>query len=266
MTSTYGPCQAWPVSWICDVSCVDPVITGAAVDMATDVVWSMSGQRFGLCEVALRPCREDCVDAPYLWNEFLPSTGAALWPRPALVNGQWWNITCGSCSGSCSCARLHEVMLPNLVDSIIEVKVDGSVLDPSAYRVDDGRKLVRIDGGEWPWCNDLSKADTEVGTWSVTAQYGQAVPAGGGWAVGELACELIKAMQGEDCRLPKQVVALARQGVTMQFPSVTELFKEGRTGLYLVDLFLQTWNPNRLRSRSRTYRVDGAPPRRTGTA
>jgi hypothetical protein len=56
-----------------------------------------------------------------------------------------------------------------------------------------------------------------------------------------------------------------RQGVTISFPDVGELFEKGRTGLYLVDAFIATWNPNNLRSRSRVYRVDSPTVRRPGT-
>jgi hypothetical protein len=151
------------------------------------------------------------------------------------------------------------------VHRIVQVKVDGAILVTGAYRVDDNRFLVRTDGGEWPWCNDLTKDDTKVGTWSVTAEFGQSVPEGGAWAVGELACQFINALNGGDCRLPRNVTQLIRQGVTMQFPNIFELFRKRVTGLYLVDQFIMTWNPGRLTRRSRTYSVDGHPARRVNT-
>jgi hypothetical protein len=125
--------------------------------------------------------------------------------------------------------------------------------------------LVRVDGESWPRCNDLTKADTEVGTWSVTFTVGQPVPEGGKWAVGELACQLLRAARGEDCRLPRTVSRLVRQGVTIEFPDMVELFKNGLTGLYLVDLFIKSVNPAGLTHRSKTYSVDGVLARRAGT-
>jgi hypothetical protein len=56
-----------------------------------------------------------------------------------------------------------------------------------------------------------------------------------------------------------------RQGVTISYPDVGALFRDGRTGLYLVDLFLATWNPYNLRMRSRVYNVDRPTVRRAGT-
>jgi hypothetical protein len=182
-----------------------------------------------------------------------------------LIAGKWYNLTCGSCSGGCNCAIISEALLPAPVKQIVEVKVDGLIVPTGSYRVDDNRLLVRTDGGLWPICNNLARPDTQMDTWSVTAKFGQTVPAGGEWAVGELACEMVKAMQGQDCRLPKTVTSLARQGVTITFPDLTTLFDKQRTGLYLVDLFLTTWNPSRLRHRSGTYSVDRAKPRRTYT-
>lgn len=264
LTTEYGPCAPWPVRWSCDVSTVSPIITGQAVQFATEVVWALSGRQFGLCTVTLRPCRRACFDDSWSssYSQF-PSTGDFV--RPALIGGRWFNLICGGCGDGCSCSRVSEVVLPAPVHRIVEVKIDGAPLATGAYRLDNARLLVRVDGGEWPICNDLSKNDTEEGTWSITAEYGTHVPEGGAWAVGELACELISAIGGGDCRLPRNITQLVRQGVTISFPNVVELFKEKATGLYLVDLFIATWNPNRLTARSGVYSVDGAISRRAGT-
>lgn len=264
MTTTVGPCAAWEPLWVCDVSCESPTVTAQAARLATDVVWALSGRRFGLCTVTLRPCRRDCAtEYPWGWTEWRP--GSTWEPHPALIGGRWFNVICGDCGETCSCARLSEVTLPAPVHRVIEVKVDGAPVVTGGYRLDDSRTLVRLGGAEWPRCNDLTLTDTEVGTWSVTAEYGVEVPEGGRWAVGELACHLLRAFRGEDCRLPQNVTRLVRQGVTIEFPTITELFQRGLTGLYLVDLFVKTWNPEGLRRRSQTYRVDGARHRRVGT-
>lgn len=263
MTTEFGPCEPWPVMWPCDVSCESPTVTGRAVEFATEVIWGLSGRQFGLCEVTLRPCRRDCYEFPWPggWNEW-PGTS---WLSPALIGGQWFNIVCGTCPGTCACSQLSEVLLPAPVNRIVEVKVDGDVLVTGAYRLDDSRVLVRTDGGAWPRCNELELDDDQAGTWSVTASYGREVPAGGEWAVGELACELLKAFKGEDCRLPRNVTQLARQGVTISYPDMNALFDRGRTGLYLADLFIATWNPNHLNARSKTYSIDRPRHRRAGS-
>lgn len=260
-----GPCEDWPVTWVCDVSCESPTVTGEAVSVATEVVWALSGRQFGLCTVTLRPCRLECSDYPWPGNraDWIEWAGVD-WINPSLISGTWFNVLCGKCTTGCSCTSISEVLLPAPVHSIVEVKVDGVVVSGSGYRLDDNRRLVRL-GDEWPTCNDLNLADTEPNTWSVTARYGIEVPVGGAWAVGELACELIRARNGEDCRLPRNVTQLVRQGVTIQFPNIIELIREGLTGLYLVDQFVATWNPTGLRRRSGVYSVDRPPHRRAGS-
>lgn len=261
-TDDNPPCADWPIHWTCDISAASPAVTALAVTSASEVLYALSGRRFGVCEVTSRPCRYDCYDPfPDNWT---PWEGAG-YPRPALIGGLWFNLVCGSCSRTCTCGSLSEVLLPSPVNSVTEVLIDGVVLDPSAYRLDDRRRLVRIDGGQWPWCNDLSKNDTEPGTWSITAQYGEPIPESARLAMGELACEIIRAATGGDCRLPAGVQQLVRQGVTISYPDVGELFAKGRTGLYLVDMFIATYNPNHLKRRSRVYSVDRPPFRRAGT-
>jgi hypothetical protein len=258
-----GPCDGWGVRWTCDVSCESPTVTAQAVEVATEVVWALSGRQFGLCEVTLRPCRRMCTDFPWP-GAGISEWASTQWISPTLISGQWFNVVCGRCTTDCSCTSISEVVLPAPVHSIVQVKIDGVVVSGSEYRLDDNRLLVLLDD-EWPRCNDLNLADTEPNTWSITARYGLEVPAGGDWAVGELACELIRAGNGEDCRLPRNVTQLVRQGVTIQFPSLSDLLDAGRTGLYLVDQFIATWNPAGLRRRSGVYNVDRAPHRRAGS-
>lgn len=260
-TDPDAPCADWPITWTCDISAASPAVTALAVTGATEILYALSGRRFGVCEVTSRPCRYDCYE-PFPDN-WAPWEGG--YPRPALVGGLWFNLACGSCARTCSCTALSEVLLPSPVYAITEVKVDGVVLATSAYRLDDNRRLVRVDGSPWPWCNDLSLADTEPGTWSITAQYGEPIPDLARLAMGEMACELVRAATGADCRLPAGIQQLARQGVTIDFPEVGELFTQGRTGLYLVDAFIATYNPAHLARRSRVYSVDRPPFRRAGT-
>lgn len=258
-----GPCADWPVQWTCELSTLNPAVTGIAVSMATETLWALTGMRFGLCEVTLRPCRDDCGGGGF-YDDFGPPWTAQYWPQPALIGGLWFNLTCGSCSSGCSCSRVPEVRLPAPVYDITEVVIDGTVLASSAYRLDNNRLLVRTDGGDWPRCNDLS-ADSGAGTWSVTARFGEPLPDGAELAMGQLACEIAKAADGGDCKLPAGLQQLVRQGVTISYPDVGELLRNGRTGLYLVDMFVATWNPAGLRQRSRVYRVDAPTVRKPGS-
>lgn len=263
--ATTGPCADWPVTWTCDVTTLNPAVTGVAVSMATETLWALTGMRFGTCEITLRPCARSCDDGRFFDDYGPPWQAGWAYPQPALIGGLWFNLTCSSCSGGCSCNTVSEVVLPAPVNTVVEVLIDGTPLVTGAYRVDNHRLLVRTDGGVWPTCNDLSKDDTEAGTWSVRATYGEALPDGAALAVGQLACEIAKAASGGDCKLPAGLQQLVRQGVTISYPDVGELFRQGRTGLYLVDMFVATWNPYGLRQRSRVYSVDRPTVRRAGT-
>jgi len=247
-------CENWAVTWQCDIACLSPTVTGSAVTAATDILWALSGRQFGQCPVTLRPCRKTC-DSYGGWD-------GSSYPLPALIGGKWFNLICGSCTDDCSCTAISQVELGDRVASITQVKIDGSPLVTGAYRVDDGHLLVRTDGGTWPWCNDLTKADTVAGTWSVTAVYGLPVPEAGKLAMGELACELSKALaQDTTCRLPRAVTSVQRQGVTINYADVTALLEGGLTGLYLVDQFIQTYNPKHLARRGRVWSPDVPTPR-----
>lgn len=259
MSTNFGP-QPWPVIWSCDVSMNSPAATGYAVSAATEILHAMSGRQFGFTTVRLRPCREDCYTSPWpaTWPLWGSSWSSAGWVSPFR---DWYALPgCGDCAGTCSCGPLPQVKLPGVVDQILEVRVDGSLLVTGSYRLDESRYLVRTDGQAWPRCNNLTLADTETGTWSVTASYGQPVPETGQLAIGELACELLRAMNGEDCMLPRYVTSVARQGVSISFPDLSKL--KGRLGLRLSDLFIATFNPEGLTRRSKVYRVDGHTARR----
>jgi hypothetical protein len=263
---TSGPCSTWPSVWCCDLLEVASV-SGTAIQMATEVLYSLSGRRFDTCPVELWPCRDSCNGGswPFGGGWYQWSSGSGYYPQPALIAGSWFNITCGDCYSECSCSPLSRVKLPGPIIEVVEVRVDDVVLTQDVdYRLDDGRFLTRLGGESWPLCNDLSQTHG-VGTWSVVVSMGETVPALGQAAVGELACQFAQACLGNDCELPKSVASLSRQGVTMEFLDPNALFKDGLTGLPISDMFINTYNPRRKPSRSRVYDIDTPPPSRLGS-
>lgn len=263
-----GPCAPWPTLCTAYPEEATAQQIADAEEIATEYLWMRSKQQYGLCTLTLRPCRKECFPA---WP-WIPATGwhdvsGLSWPfpAPALVGGQWFNIACGSCTSGCSCSSLSEVQLPYPVATVTEVKVDGVVLPQTAYRVDDWRLLVRLDGGEWPRCNDLNLADTEKGTWSVTAQYGTAIPKLGQMAAGQLATEIVKRCVGaKGCLLPATTVQqVTRQGVTKTLFNAAA-FAGARTGLTYPDMFLSNINPSNT-GVATIFDIDGEHARRVGT-
>lgn len=186
------PCEGWIPDEPCDC---EPTPSEAQLDAAALIIDSLTGSRYGLCEVTVLPCVERRCQRTV-----------------------------------CDCCHLEEIWLPGPVDSIVEVQVDGVIVDSEVgYRVDDHRWLVRIDGDTWPTCPT---------PFQVTYLRGTPVPAGGQAMVADLACELAKAAcDDKTCRLPRRITGLSRQGVTVTFEQFA-----GRTGLYEVDTWIDAVN------------------------
>lgn len=261
-----GPCP-WPADSSCCplIDTADEATVELLIEAATEILWAATGRQFGECAVTLRPCRRSCSDSGW-GNNWISGGygnygfGGDGYVTPVLFDGQWFNMTCGGCGGDCSCGRVEEVVLPASSTGIIAVTIDGAELSPDAYRLDNSRLLVRQDGQFWPLCQDLSKPAGEVGTWTVEALFGAPVPAMGRVALAEMTCELIKACDNDpECRLPARLQTLTRQGVTQNFVDPKLFAGKGAgtlTGLWLVDRFIQAYNPNFLASRSQVYSPD----------
>jgi hypothetical protein len=156
---------------------------------------------------------------------------------------------------------IDTALLPAPTREVVRVMLDGVVMDPTTYRVDENRKLVRTDGQLWPMCQDMAAADDQPGTWSVTLTVGEDVPTLGRRAMGQLAAELARDCAGEDCSLsPYEVTSISRQGVNLSFGSPNEVAPAiGQMGLRWVSLFVNTYNPNGLKRRGKVYDVDRNP-------
>lgn len=212
---------------------------------AAQTLRMLTGYRVGGCATTVRPCKRSCVPgtwlvAPETWGSYAGYSGYGY--SPYVRDGQWYNA-CGCQSDNCSCTEVREVYLPGHAGRIDSVQVDGVVLDPTAYRVDNGNQLVRQDGLDWPVCQDMNLPDGQEGTFSVTYLDGNPVDALGAHVAGILAQEFARACVNAACALPDRVQSLTRQGISMQMqPDETE-FPGGRTGVRFVDDWIQVWNP-----------------------
>ena len=257
-----GPCAPWTPIWCGEIPISGAAISGDMLMAATEILWSKSGRQFDSCTQVLRPCNKDCWGGVWPfgggWGEW--QTG---WPYPYNFNGQWFNLGCGGCPGTCSCSVIYEAQMPAPIANIVEILIDGSPLVSGSYTVYDHQMLIRTDGQPWPMCNDLNLPNTAVGTWSVEVEFGTEVPKSGQLAVGELALQLINALCDVDaCSLPKPVQQLVRQGVSLTFLDPNEIFADGRVGLYFCDLFISTFNPGGIPARAQVIDVDSRGPRR----
>lgn len=223
---------------------------------ASELCWKLSGRVWrGICTLTgLRPCRQP------------GSIGLSHWPSPVgtgLVPNWWQNQTqvwwgrCG-CNGdawlgTCTCSdginQLDMEPYTPLVN-VTRVKIDGDVLDPAKYGVFDYRWLARFDGHLWPLVNRLDLADTERETWSVDLEYGVMPPADAQVAAATLVGELALAANpgAGTCILPERIQTVVRQGITYIVADPQAYLDAGRTGIYLIDLWLRATNPSGLTS------------------
>lgn len=207
-----------------------------------EVLWALSGRRFGPCPVTVRPCVGGGCPDPCGYPP-----GVAFWV----------NVSCG-CGYRCGggCGPRYEISLPGPVHAVTEVKIDGAVLVSSAYRVSNRRSLIRQDGGVWPPTQAYQLPDGQPNTWSVSYLRGDPVPAAGNYAAGTLAVEIAKACQGSKCKLPQRVQSISRQGVELALLDPMDFLDEGRTGLPDVDQWLAAVNPQKHQYRPRVYSPD----------
>lgn len=248
-----GPCE-WPVSYS---SCsdlgplssweTDPEVGSDKArfeSMAAEFLWRWTGRVFGYCTTTVRPCwmprsrpgtfegRGPYTSLPGAWEPLFVAPLA-----PGLVG-----LSYSGCGASCDAGEdVRSLALPGPVASVVEVRVGGVVVDPGAYRVDNRRILTRTDGGSWPLTQDLY-ADTDAeDTFEVTYKRGLQVPDGGQIAAGVLTVELAMAACGDDnCSLPQRLQSITRQGITMTVLDSFEDLKEGRTGIWLIDTWVNS--------------------------
>lgn len=163
---------------------------------------------------------------------------------PVNYGGMWYN--------TCPCGISSDrITLPAPIGRVDQVTVDSVVLDPSKYRVESARWLVRTDGEKWPVTPDEGFTVTYLHAWPVNGL--------GAVAAGLLACQYAKSLTGDkDCSLPRGVREINRQGISMVL--TTDLFPNGLTGIREVDAYVQAYNPHGLRVQPSVH-VPGRTPR-----
>jgi hypothetical protein len=199
-----------------------------AIDDASLVIYYLTGKQFGgTCQATVRP--------------------------PCLS---------GSCGCGCTPNQIDIGLWP--VTDLVSVRYDGVVYtdasDPtvgSLFHVTEHRYLARKDGDAFlsgnQWAVAGSAQDTADNgyTFEVTVEYGLTVPRLVKRAAKRMACELLKACCNDaSCKLPERVTSVTRSGLTMDVKSAEDLLRDGRTGIYEVDLAIQVFNPSKLQSPS----------------
>ena len=205
-----------------------------ALDLATSSLQMLTYYRVGTCPIKVRPCPPTTCRCDFEW-------------QPVIWDGKWYN--CRGCKARC--APAYEVHLEGPVTSIERITIDGVDLDMSDpeqaanWRIDNESTLVWQGNGPSPIpaMQNLNKADTEVGTWSVTYNRSYPVSQKGQVAVARMAMEYAKALtKGKGkCSLPRGVTNVVRNGVS--FVIEAGMFPGGLTGDEIVDAFILQWAP-----------------------
>lgn len=226
--SRSAPCDSWPMT--CWTPPEDEATAELLWEAACETVWAVTGRRVGICEQRAwfsmpGPIGENCLPVPLLWR------------------GRWYNVPEGPLPECC------KLTLPGPVDAVTRVEVDGVAF--TGYRL-VGDILVTTSGLCWP-------PDVVCGVPRIYVEWraGRPVPTVCLLAAAEVATELAKACNGDvSCRLPSNVVALVRQGISLNFVDPAVLVDAGLWGLARVDAAIRALNPAHLPQRSAVYSPD----------
>ena len=221
-----------------------------ACKTASYLLWGMSGRKFS----GITTVTERYVSS---FDPYLRTSGSTLNYAPILIDGQIENIQSGGLlnrfgynqdfqgDGTSSSSRLR--LRGRKVVKIHTVRdLNGTIIDPSKYYLAEHSTLVGVPGSGW----FSSRVE-------VTYTYGSPPPTAGRAAARVLATELVKLYEGDDtCALPQRVTSISRQGVSYTVLDSQDFIDELRTGIYAIDLFLKTANPDKARARSRVFSPD----------
>lgn len=219
----------------------------AAVALAEMLAWTTvdtcTAGRVAYEPTTVRPVCEGC--ARESWQR-------AVLKRSQLFEVPWYAMLI---HGDIAHGVGHRTVLldpPN--GGVVEVRIDGAALDPAVWRVDDGTTLVRQDGQHWPTHQDFRLPDGAVGTFEVDYYRGFKPGSLLIFAAQTLANEFYLATTGKKHRLPSNVTAVTRQGVS--FTMKAPIFADGLTGINEVDVVFRRYNPNGLATPTVVASVD----------
>jgi hypothetical protein len=130
--------------------------------------------------------------------------------------------------------------------------MNGEIISPDLYYLVDHSTIQAAAGIPWTPCNV-----------EVTYTYGSPIPMAGKMAARTLAMEFAKLWAGDDdCMLPQRITSISRQGVSYTLLDSQDFIDDLRTGVYVIDLFLKSVNPDKARARARVFSPDAPRARR----
>lgn len=266
-----GPCAQWITGQQVQAENYPPNIAvdaGTAAEMAqvaSELLYNFSGQQFtGVCgPVTVRPIsRPIDADTRGLVSR-LPAGYIAVWGW----SSAWGQPASGAAShyGTSTPPEVNLGAYP--VIEVLEVKLDGVVIPPTEYYVQDRRNLVRIrptaaaeptERYGWPTTQIMDLPDTEPGTFSVTYTYGTPQPQSGTTAALALAKELTIARLGGNSAIPRRITTISRTGESISVDDTRNILQK----IPEVQVFLAAFNPSGLIRQPIVWSPDAGRPRR----
>lgn len=225
-----------------------------ACKTASYLLWAMSGRKFsGVTTVTERYVSQ--------FDPYLRTAGSAFRYWPTLVAGSVTNVPVGGNDriygndflGDGTSSRSRVRLRGRKVIKIHAVRdLKGNIIDPKNYYLADHGVVYGTPNTNW------NPANVEI-----TYTYGTPPPQMGRAAARLLAVEFVKFYEGDEtCALPQRVTSVSRQGVNYTILDQQSFIDEGKTGLYIVDLFLKTSNPDKAKARARVFTPDTPRARR----
>lgn len=210
--------------------------------IASELLYKATAQQYsGPCEVTVHPCSANW----FAVRDLTVDNGILTLSRYSVFSA------CGHPSDfACGCQYQSSITLPfgpiTSVDTV--TTTDDGELPIGSYDF-HGNDLIRIDGSKWPLCDD---------DFLVTYHYGSEVPVHLRRAAAILACELYMGCNPEafgdvECRLPRNIVSVVRQGVSIALQSAFFTPLPGRPvqfGIPEIDMAIALENPHGLMARS----------------
>lgn len=219
-----------------------------ACKTASYLLWAMSGRKYsGITTVTERYVSQ--------FDPYFRTAGSGYKYLPTLIEGNVQNLPVGrdlrvygnDYLGDGTSSRSRVRLRGRKVIKIHTVRDrDGNVVDPKKYYLADHSTIYGAPNANWNPFNV-----------EVTYTYGTPPPSAGRAAAKLLATELVKMYEGDDtCALPQRVTSISRQGVSYTILDNQDFLENMRTGIYAVDMFLKTANPDKARARARVFSPD----------
>lgn len=206
-----------------------------AIAAASHILWALSGRKYSGTNsiVEFYDARQGIVGA---------LSGRGSVQAQAVLQTAPGDVVCLDCGFPHKMRLRHQP-----VQRVLSVEINGTLVSPEDYA------LINRSSLGFP----LSRMACGASCVRVSYIWGVNPPAGGKAACVELATQFLLAWDGSDeCRFPKRVTNVTRQGVSWTILDPQDFLDDGRTGIYTIDLFLKATNPDKARRPARVFSPD----------